>query len=212
MTASDETEKNIPRADIERVFMDLEACQVVKAKGSQVHWGTRMQDYENCMDAGRLEIALFSKQLPKTTKNFRDICNREKKGYKGTIFHRVIKNFMMQGGDIDMRNGMGGSSIYGKKFPDEAFPFRHSEKYLLSMANSGPNSNGSQFFITFEPTPWLDNKHVVFGAVTKGGAIVDFVNKSIATRDGNMTRADVFLRIKDCGLLLESTPAEAAKS
>ena len=83
---------------------------------------------------------------------------------------------------------------------------------LKILANSGKDTNGCQFFLTCTKCDFLDNKHVVFGAVTKGGAIVDFVNKSIATRDGNMTRADVFLRIKDCGLLLESTPAEAAKS
>lgn len=116
------------------------------------------------------EIKLFDKQLPKTTKNFRQICNNGIDGssYKNNIFHRVISGFMLQGGDITNQDGTGGMSIYGEKFDDEGFYFKHDQPGLLSMANSGPNTNGSQFFITTVATPHLDDKHVVFGKVIKG--------------------------------------------
>ena len=116
------------------------------------------------------EIKLFDKELPKTTSNFRKICRDGINGlsYKNNIFHRVISGFMLQGGDISNQNGTGGMSIYGEKFDDEGFQFKHDKPGLLSMANSGPNTNGSQFFITTVATPHLDNMHVVFGQLVKG--------------------------------------------
>ena len=159
-----------------RIFNKGGASAPPKPRGNHVYFDI----YKNESDLGRMEFELYDDKWPKTSENFRRLCTGENQAgytYKGSFFHRIINGFMAQGGDFTHHNGMGGASIYGSKFPDENLNLHHSKRGLLSMANSGPDTNGSQFFITFAPTPWLDGKHVVFGEMVKGEEVLKEMEK-----------------------------------
>ncbi|RCK55214.1 Peptidyl-prolyl cis-trans isomerase C, mitochondrial [Candida viswanathii] len=149
-------------------------------------WGTKVF-FETSINGEKqppITFELYDDVVPKTAENFRALATGEKGfGYAGSIFHRIIPQFMLQGGDYETGKGYGGKSIYGNKFNDENFKLKHDQKYKLSMANAGPNTNGSQFFITTVPCPWLDGMHVVFGEVIGGHDVVDKI-ESYGTPSG----------------------------
>lgn len=165
-----------------------------KKANPQVYFDIRI----GSSDVGRVVMVLRADVVPKTAENFRQLCTGEQGyGYKGSTFHRIIPEFMCQGGDFTNNNGTGGKSIYGKKFADENFILKHQRFGTLSMANSGPNTNGSQFFITTAKTDWLDNKHVVFGHVISGQDVVRKMEKA-GSKSGTPTSK---VTIQSCGEL-----------
>ena len=163
----------------------------------------------NNKQAGRLIIKLFSKDLPLTCQNFRALCTGEKGfgkqgkllSYRNSVFHRVIPNFMAQGGDIINNDGTGGESIFGKDFKDENFSHRHTKKGMVSMANEGGDTNGSQFFITFKKCSHLDKKHVVFGEVIEGLEIIGEMEKRGDKSKKAKGKPKEVIRIYNCGAL-----------
>jgi len=204
--------KKVSHDDITRAFLDIKICEKAWKTPESIRWGKRKSasnddlthDQRHCRDHGRMLLHLYKKHVPKTVENFTEMLKREENGYKKNEFHRIIDNFMMQGGQIKSQ------SIYGPMFPDENFMYNHSRPGLLSMANRGPGTNTTQFFITFNETPWLDGKHVVFGSVANknGFKILNEINKNCASKDG---RPKKFVVIENCGILPNKNEEEKEK-
>ncbi|CAM9895515.1 unnamed protein product, partial [Scytosiphon promiscuus] len=185
-----------------RVFLDIEIADAAGAQ-SRLTKGKKV---------GRITLELYENAVPKTAENFRALCTGEKPrgasgfplSFLGNIFHRIVPDFMAQGGDITREDGSGGESIYGPTFADESFALKHDQPGLLSMANSGRDSNNSQFFITFGPLPWLDSKHVVFGKVVEGMEVVRKI-EDCGTTSGEPTKR---VQIAECGQIPDEAKVE----
>jgi len=184
------------------MYDDKKGIMVPNANGDNPHVFFDVKQGDE--DLGKVVMQLYMDVTPKTAENFRALCTGEKgEGkmgkplhYKNSTFHRIIKDFMIQGGDFTSGDGTGGESIYGEKFPDENFIVKHTGEGLLSMANAGPGTNGSQFFITSRDTPHLDDKHVVFGHVVEG---MDIIRKMEEMETGANDKPAVDVIIADCG-------------
>jgi peptidyl-prolyl isomerase E (cyclophilin E) len=179
----------------EKIALKTKKAKKASDENPQVYFDVRIDG----QFSGRIRMLLRKDVTPITAENFRSLCTHEKGyGFKNSVFHRIIPGFMLQGGDFTAGNGTGGKSIYGKKFDDENFKLKHTGAGLLSMANSGTNTNGSQFFITTGKCDWLDNKHVVFGQILQGMDVVKKVEEC-GSKSGKPSKK---VTIASCGELV----------